>query len=87
MLLIGLILMLLPSDMFASMAGVTLIFPAWLNLLAKILAITGALGIVLMTGRRRKNFGLRLALGEMCIRDSSCCIYHSLLAPSPISAA
>lgn len=63
MLLIGLILMLLPSDMFASMAGVTLIFPAWLNLLAKILAITGALGIVLMTGRRRKNFGLRLALG------------------------
>ena len=63
MMLIGLILMLLPSDMFASMASVTLVFPPWLNLLSKILAAVGAVGIVLMTGRRRKNFGLRLALG------------------------
>ena len=63
MLLAGLILMLLPSGIFASMSGTAFVFPGWLNALARILAAAGALGIVLMTGRRRKNFGLRLALG------------------------
>lgn len=63
MFLIGLILMLLPSGIFASMAGVSFVFPDWLNFLAKALAAAGAAGIVLMTGRRRKNFGLRLAVG------------------------
>lgn len=62
-LLIGLILMLLPSDMFSSMAGTGFAFPAWLNQLAKILAIVGALGIVLFTARDKKNIGLRIALG------------------------
>lgn len=63
MLLTGLILMLLPSKIFASMAGISPEFPAWLNLLAQILAAAGAAGIVLMAGRKRKNFGIRLALG------------------------
>ena len=34
-----------------------------MNLLAKVLAIAGAAGIVLMSGRGRKNPALRLALG------------------------
>ena len=63
MLLIGLILMLLPSDIFASIAQMNIVFPAWLNTGAKALAIAGAVGIVLMSGREKKNPALRLALG------------------------
>ena len=76
MLLVGLILMLLPSDIFASIAQTTIVFPPALNMLAKGLAIAGAVGIVLMSGRSSKNPGLRIALGaydlynKMCIRDS-----------------
>ena len=63
MLLVGLILMLLPSSLFASIAQMTIVFPSWLNTLAKVLAAAGALGILLMSGRGRKNPALRLALG------------------------
>ena len=63
MLLIGLILMLLPSDIFASIAQMNIVFPAWINAGAKALAIAGAVGIVLMSGREKKNPALRLALG------------------------
>lgn len=63
MLLVGLILMLLPSDIFASIAQTTIVFPPALNMLAKGLAIAGAVGIVLMSGRSSKNPGLRIALG------------------------
>ena len=63
MLLIGLILMLLPSELFASIAQMEIVFPGWLNTLAKGLAIIGAAGIVLMSGRGNKNPALRLALG------------------------
>ena len=63
MLLIGLILMLLPSELFASIAQMEIVFPGWLNTLAKGLAIIGAAGIVLMSGRGNKNPVLRLALG------------------------
>ena len=63
MLLIGLILMLLPSDLFASIAQMEIVFPGWLNTLAKALAIIGAVGIVLMSGRSNKNPALRIALG------------------------
>lgn len=62
-LLIGLIMMLLPSDIFASMAGASIVFPGWLNTVAKALAIIGAFGIVLMSARDNKNIGLRIALG------------------------
>ena len=61
--LIGLILMLIPSSVFASIAGQQYVFPEPVNLLAKGLTIIGFLGIVLMSGRRKKNPALRLALG------------------------
>nr|WP_294493789.1 V-type ATP synthase subunit I [uncultured Mediterraneibacter sp.] len=63
MLLTGLILMLLPGELFASIAQMEIVFPGWLNTLAKVLAAAGALGIVLMSGRGNKNPALRLALG------------------------
>ena len=63
MLLIGLILMLLPSDIFASIAQTAIVFPGWLNTLAQVMAAAGAIGIVLMSGRSNKNPALRIALG------------------------
>lgn len=61
--LIGLILMLLPSDIFASIAQTNIVFPAALSTAAKVMAAAGAIGIVLMSGRANKNPALRLALG------------------------
>lgn len=63
MLLCGLLIMLLPSDMFASIAQMSIVFPTAVTALGKWLAILGAAGILLMSGRGRKNVGLRLALG------------------------
>lgn len=63
MLLTGLILMLLPSEIFTSISQIQIVFPDFLNLLAKVLAIGGAVGILLMSGRDKKNPGLRIALG------------------------
>ena len=61
--MMGLILMLLPSSLFASIAQTEIVFPDVVNLMAKVLAIFGAVGIVLMSGRGTKNPGIRLALG------------------------
>ena len=61
--LIGLILMLLPSEIFASIAQTKIVFPAALITLSKAMAIIGALGLLLMSGRSSKNPALRLALG------------------------
>lgn len=61
--LLGLIIMFLPTDIFASVAGTKIVFPAVVNLLGKAAAIAGAVGILLMSGRENKNFGLRIALG------------------------
>ena len=61
--LIGLIMMLLPSDIFASIAQTKIVFPAALVTLSKALAIIGAVGLLLMSGRSSKNPALRLALG------------------------
>lgn len=61
--LIGLILMLLPTDIFASIAQTKIVFPAVLNTLAKVLTIIGAVGLLLMSGRANKNPALRIALG------------------------
>lgn len=61
--LIGLIMMLIPSDIFASIAQVKIVFPPVLNTLAKALSIIGAVGLLLMSGRSSKNPVLRLALG------------------------
>ena len=61
--LIGLILMLLPSSLFYSISQMTIVFPPALQTLSKGLAIIGAVGILLMSGRSSKNPGLRIALG------------------------
>ena len=61
--LIGLMLMLLPTDIFASIAQTQIVFPPVLNTIAKALAIIGAVGLVLMSGRENKNPVLRIALG------------------------
>ena len=61
--LIGLILMLLPTDIFASIAQTQIVFPSAVSMLAKGLAIVGALGLLLMSGRANKNPALRIALG------------------------
>lgn len=61
--LTGLILMLLPSDLFASIAGMEFRFPDYMGTLSKALALGGMLIILLMSGRGRKNWGLRIALG------------------------
>ena len=67
MLLVGLILMLLPSDIFASIAQTQIVFPGPVNTLAKVLAIAGAVGIILMSGRSSK-IGIVSHLGHMtCI--------------------
>ena len=64
LLLTGLILMLVPSDLFASMFQMEVVLPEFINVLAKAMAIVGAGGILLMSGRGQKNkWGLRIALG------------------------
>lgn len=62
-LLIGLLMMLIPSEIFASIAQATIVFPPAVNMLAKALAIIGAVGLLLMSGRANKNVALRIALG------------------------
>ena len=61
--LIGLLMMLIPSDIFKSISQIDITFPPAVSMLAKVLAIGGALGLVLMSGRDHKNPLLRLALG------------------------
>ena len=61
--LVGLLLMLIPTDIFASIAQAKITFPPFLNTLAKALAIIGVVGLVLMSGRENKNPALRIALG------------------------
>ena len=62
-LLVGLIIMLLPTDLFYGISQMTFAFPAGVVTAGKVLAIVGALGILFMSARGRKNIGLRLALG------------------------
>lgn len=62
-LLIGLLIMLLPSSLFASIAQMEIVFPAVVNAFGKVLAIGGAIGICLMSGRANRNWGKRIALG------------------------
>lgn len=69
--LIGLLLLLIPTSIFASLAGVTVVFPSWLSLLSKIMAIGGMLGILLMGGRRTKNPVKRLLLGAYSLYDTT----------------
>ena len=62
--LIGLVLMLLPSNIFASISQLPEgTFPPFVGQLGKYMAIAGAVGLLLMSGRSSKNVVLRLALG------------------------
>ena len=63
LLLIGLILLLLPSDLYASIAGQAVPLPAWMQTVAKFMALAGAVLLLLFAAWDRKNFGLRIALG------------------------
>ncbi len=64
MFLIGLILILLPTSIFESISNMHFAFPPFLNTLAKVLAVAGAVIILVMSGRRKKkNIGMRLAIG------------------------
>ena len=59
----GLVLMLIPTQIFASIAQTQITFPDWLNMAAKIMTIVGMVTIILMSGRANKNWGIRIALG------------------------
>ncbi len=63
MFITGLVLMLVPSSIFASIAGKQIVFSPALVTLSKVLAIGGVVIILLMSGRANKNWGLRIALG------------------------
>lgn len=62
-LLSGLLVLLLPSEIFSSIAGTHFEFPEWLNQLGLYGSIVSAAGIFLFAGRHSKNWGVRLALG------------------------
>ena len=61
--LIGLILILLPTDLFQNIAQMEFNFPPIVAPIAKFLTFAGMIVIVLMSGRANKNWGLRIALG------------------------
>ena len=63
MFITGLVLMLLPTSIFASIAGSQIVFSPELVMFSKILTIAGVVIILLMSGRANKNWGLRIALG------------------------
>lgn len=69
--LIGLILLLLPTDIFSSLAGINIVYPVWLSILSKAFAIFGMVGILLMAGRRAKNPAKRLMLGAYSLYDTT----------------
>ncbi|MCC8141010.1 MAG: V-type ATP synthase subunit I [Lachnospiraceae bacterium] len=64
MFLIGLIMLLLPSSIYESMARQTVTFGPFLTYLSWVLTIVGAVILLFMAGRRKKKqIGMRLALG------------------------
>ncbi|MGN0393848.1 MAG: V-type ATP synthase subunit I [Coprococcus sp.] len=63
MLITGLVMMLMPTELFASIAQMTFNFSPEVKILSYVLAIAGAVIIILMSGRNSKNPVLRFALG------------------------
>ncbi len=61
--LMGLIFLLLPSEIFASISQMIFVFPPALVVASKVAAIGGAIGLLLFSAWDKKNWGLRLALG------------------------
>ncbi len=60
---LGLVFLLLPTELFAGISQMHFEFPGWVGLLAKVGTFGGMLGILLFSGRASKNFVIRLALG------------------------
>lgn len=69
--LIGLLLLLISTEVLTSLVGRKISFPAWLRFLSKIMTIGGMLGILLMSGRRAKNPVKRLLLGVYSLYDTT----------------
>lgn len=69
MLLIGLLLMLMESSIYASLAGSSIYLGSVGSLIAKILAASGALIILFTAGRNSKNPAKRLAKGAYSLYD------------------
>ena len=63
LLLAGLLLLLIPGEIFRSVTGIHLELGPAADAAGKILAVTGAAGILFFAGRQAKNPFLRLALG------------------------
>lgn len=61
--LLGLILMLLPSELFQGISGMTFNFSPAMKQVSKWMTIIGMLVILVMSARGKKNWGLRIALG------------------------
>ena len=64
LLLVGLIMILLPTSIFESISNMKFTFPPAVNMIAKVMAVAGAVIILVMSGRRKKKkIGMRLAIG------------------------
>lgn len=61
--LLGLIFILLPTDLFAGIAGQQYVFPAFVAPLAKGATLIGLVGLILFAARDNKNPILRILLG------------------------
>lgn len=61
--LLGLIIILLPTDIFYGISQMEFNFPAWVTTAGTAMAAIGALTILFMSARSNKKFGLRIALG------------------------
>lgn len=69
MLLIGLLLILMQSSIYASLAGNALVLGSVASMAAKVMAAVGALIILFTAGRSSKNIGKRLAKGAYSLYD------------------
>ncbi len=63
LLVIGLILVLLPTNIFTSMYGSKIAVPTPIVWLAVVMAVVGAVGILFFAESKRRNKGLRIAMG------------------------
>lgn len=61
--LLGLIFLLLPSELFASISGMTFSFPGWVHTAALAATFIGMGIILVMSGREHHNWAIRIALG------------------------
>ncbi len=68
-LLLGLIFLFLPTELFASIAQFRPNLPSWAGTLAAASAIAGAAGILLTAGRDSQNWGLRIIRGLYGLYD------------------